>query len=286
MKPSCPISVLQTDRPEVSNLLIRPHQPEASRRVLHVTPASAGWTYVGFDLYHLRPGDAVAEITADREVVLVLIDGKAEITAGKQNFGTLGQRMSVFEKTRPWSVYVPNASDWSARAATACTLAVCSAPGRGGHKARVIAPEDITPVTRGKGANTRHVHPIAMEDADIADSLLVVEVYTPDGNWSSYPSHRHDEDDFPAITLLEETYYHRLNPPQGFGFHRVYTEDGSLDEVMTVRDGDVVLVPRGHHPYGSAYGYETYYLNVMAGPLRKWRFKNDPAHDWIARRDA
>lgn len=270
----------------MSPLLIRPHSPDADGRVLHVTPQSAGWTYVGFDLYELKPGDTVARPTGSREVVLVLIDGKAEISAGGTSLGELGQRMSVFEKTRPWSVYVPDRSEWQARATTACTLAVCSAPGKGGHPVRVIAPDDITPITRGKGANTRHVHPITMEDTDFADSLLVVEVYTPDGNWSSYPSHRHDEDDFPNITLLEETYYHRLNPSQGFGFHRVYTEDGSLDEVMTVRDGDVVLVPKGHHPYGSAYGYETYYLNVMAGPLRKWRFKNDPAHDWIAQRDA
>ena len=93
------------------------------------------------------------------------------------------------------------------------------------------------------------------------------------------------EDAFPDITYLEEVYYHRLNPAQGFGFQRVYTEDGSLDEAIAVKDGDVVLVPRGHHPAGVPYGYEMYYLNVMAGPLRKWRFKNDPEHDWIYQRD-
>ena len=88
------------------------------------------------------------------------------------------------------------------------------------------------------------------------------------------------------MTYLEETYYHRLNPSQGFGVQRVYTEDGSLDETMAVKDGDVVLVPKGHQPCAAPYGYEMYYLNVMAGPLRKWRFKNDPDHDWIAQRDA
>jgi len=113
----------------------------------------------------------------------------------------------------------------------------------------------------------------------------VTEVFTPQGNWSSYPSHRHDVDDYPNITYLDETYYHRLNPAQGFGVQRVYTEDGSLDETMAVKDGDVVLVPKGHHPCGAPYGYEMYYLNVMAGPLRKWRFVNDPDHDWIYQRD-
>jgi 5-deoxy-glucuronate isomerase len=88
------------------------------------------------------------------------------------------------------------------------------------------------------------------------------------------------------MTYLEETYYHRLNPAQGFGIQRVYTEDGALDETMAVKNHDLVLVPKGHHPCGAPYGYEMYYLNVMAGPLRKWRFQNDPDHDWIAQRDA
>jgi 5-deoxy-glucuronate isomerase len=124
-----------------------------------------------------------------------------------------------------------------------------------------------------------------MEQHDVADSLLVTEVFTPQGNWSSYPPHRHDEDDFPNITYLEETYYHRLNPAQGYATQRVWTEDGSLDETYSIANHDVVLVPRGHHPCGVPYGYELYYLNVMAGPIRKWRFKNHPEHNWIFERD-
>ena len=115
-----------------------------------------------------------------------------------------------------------------------------------------------------------------MEGEDYCDSLLVTEVFTPAGHWSSYPSHRHDEDDYPNITYLEETYYHRLNPGNGFGIQRVYTDDGQLDETMAVSDGDVVLVPRGHHPCGAPYGIEMYYLNVMAGPRRNWRFVPAP----------
>ncbi|WP_370196133.1 5-deoxy-glucuronate isomerase, partial [Aurantimonas coralicida] len=173
-----------------------------------------------------------------------------------------------------------------ATATTDCTLAICSAPGKSGHEAQVIGPTGISLEERGKGANTRYIHNIAMEGRDVADSLLVTEVYTPQGNWSSYPPHRHDEDDFPRMTYLEETYYHRLDPPQGFGFQRVFTDDGSLDETMTVHDGDVVLVPKGHHPCGAPHGYKMYYLNVMAGPRRQWRFENHPDHDWIAQRDA
>ncbi len=215
------------------------------------------------------------------EAILVLVEGKASISAAGRDWGVLGDRMNVFEKTPPHALYVPAGERWEAVARTECTLAVCLAPGSGGHAARRLGPEGIAAVSRGEGSNLRHIHNIAMEDADVADSLLVTEVFTPAGNWSSYPSHRHDEDDFPRITYLEETYYHRLNPARGFGIQRVYTEDGTLDETMAVRDGDVVLVPRGHHPCGAPHGYELYYLNVMAGPLRKWRFQADPAHAWL-----
>jgi myo-inositol catabolism protein IolC len=151
-------------------------------------------------------------------------------------------------------LYLPNGANWEAVAQTDCVIAVCSAPGKGGHEARRIGPEGITLSVRGKGANTRHINNIAMENEDFCDSLLVTEVFTPPGHWSSYPSHRHDEDDFPRITYLEETYYYRLKPSDGFGIQRVYTDDGMLDETMAVRNGDVVLVPRGHHPCGAPHG--------------------------------
>lgn len=272
----------------MGELLIR---PSGSRGKVHDitverarTAQSPDWSYVGFGLYRLQPGERVSEGTGDREVILVLVEGRAEIAAQGRDFGTLGERMNVFERKKPGCVYVPNASEWSASAVTACTLAVCTAPGTGNHPARVLDVPDL--VTRGKGANTRYIYPIAMEESDVADSLLVTEVFTPQGNWSSYPPHRHDEDRFPEMTYLEETYYHRLNPEQGYGHQRVFTEDGTLDETMSVSNHDVVLVPKGHHPCAAPYGYDMYYLNVMAGPLRKWRFRNHPDHDWIARRDA
>ena len=254
-------------------------------RVHDITPEAAGWGYVGFALYRLEPGDVAAEATGDREVILVLVEGKSAVTGAGQDWGVLGDRMNVFEKTPPHCLYLPGGTDWRAVATTPCTLAVCSAPGKGGHGARLLGPEGIALVPRGTGANRRYINNIAMEARDVADSLLVTEVFTPAGNWSSYPSHRHDEDDFPRMTYLEETYYHRLNPPQGFGIQRVYTEDGTLDETMAVKSHDVVLVPKGHHPCGAPHGYEMYYLNVMAGPLRKWCFQNDPDHDWVFRRD-
>ena len=270
-------------------------RPAGTRGLVHdITPESAGWRYAGFALYRLVPGEAAALRLDGREAILVLVEGRAEVEAGDTRFGEIGARMHVFEgdPTRasggvpPHALYVPPGVEWTVRATSDCTLAVCSAPSPGGRAPALIGPEGIATLTRGRGANTRHINPIAMEERDVADALLVTEVFTPAGNWSSYPPHRHDEDDFPRMTYLEETYYHRLDPAQGFGFQRVFTDDGSLDATMTVHDGDVVLVPRGHHPCGAPHGYGLYYLNVMAGPRRAWRFENHPDHDWIARRDA
>lgn len=258
----------------------------AHGKVHEITPTSAGWRYVGFSLYRLRAGETAAEVTGSNEVILVMLEGKASFRAAGRDWGVLGQRMDVFEKSPPHCLYLPNGADWRASAETECVIAVCAAPGKGGHPARRIGPEGITLTERGMGANTRHINNIAMENEDFCDSLLVTEVFTPAGHWSSYPPHRHDEDDFPRITYLEETYYHRLNPKDGFGIQRVYTDDGLLDETMAVKDGDVVLVPRGHHPCGAPYGFEMYYLNVMAGPRRNWRFVPAPEVEWIMKRNA
>lgn len=268
----------------MGNLLRRPFGTHG--KVHDITPQSAGWRHVGFALWRLRRGESVAEATDGREVILVMVEGKARLTGAGRDWGVLGERMSVFERTAPHCLYLPPGAAWQARAETDCVIAVCSAPGHGGHPARRIGPEGITLTERGRGTNTRYINNIAMEAEDYCDSLLVTEVFTPPGHWSSYPSHRHDEDDYPRITYLEETYYHRLDPASGFGIQRVYTDDRRLDETMAVSDGDVVLVPCGHHPCGAPYGVSMYYLNVMAGPLRKWRFVAAPEVEWILRRDA
>jgi 5-deoxy-glucuronate isomerase len=262
-------------------------RPAGRTGLVHdITPEGAGWQYVGFALWRLAAGARAGGATGDREAVLVIAEGHVRLHAGGSALGRLGTRMSVFDWVPPAAVYLPPGTPWQAEAETAAALAVCTAPARGRYPLQVIGPEGISPLARGRGTNTRHIHPIAMEERDVAGSLLVTEVLTPSGHWSSWPAHRHDEDDFPRMTYLEETYWHRLNPPQGFGIQRVFTEDGGLDETMAVSDDDVVLVPRGHHPCAAPYGYDMYYLNVMAGPLRRWRFANHPDHDWIAKRDA
>ncbi len=262
-------------------------KPSGNHGLVHdITAEGAGWGYVGFQLYRLAAGESASGNLGTDEAILVWVEGKGNLKGAGRDWGFLGDRMDVFERTPPHCVYLPGGSDWAVTATTDLVLAVCLAPAKGNYPAAQIGPVGIELTPRGKGTNTRYVNNIAMEGRDVAGSLLVTEVFTPSGHWSSYPSHRHDEDDFPRMTYLEETYYHRLNPAQGFGIQRVYTEDGALDQTMAVKNHDVVLVPKGHHPCGAPYGYDMYYLNVMAGPLRKWRFKNDPDHDWIAQRDA
>ena len=165
----------------------------------------------------------------------------------------------------------------------ALELAIGTAPGSGEGEPRLIDPDRMSREVRGQGTNERFVRNI-LPETEPAESLLVVEVITPGGHWSSYPPHKHDTATEGEETALEETYYHRVNPPQGFAIQRVYTDDRSLDETISVEDGDVVMVPRGYHPVGAPHGYDVYYLNVMAGPRRNWIFRNDPAHDWIVRK--
>lgn len=251
--------------------------------VVDVTPESAGWKYVGFRVYRLEAGQKVSALEKDREVCVVVLSGKADVTAGDRNFGAIGERDSVFQDMGPAAVFVPANNRIVVTGVTETEVAFCSAPGSADQRIRYIAPQEIEKEVRGEGTNTRMVRAI-LPQTEPADSLLIYEVITPAGNWSSYPPHKHDTDRIPAESALEETYYHLLNPPQGFAFQRVYTDDRSLDETMAVEHGDCVLVPKGYHPVGAPHGYDLYYLNVMAGPTRTWIFHNDPDHEWMLER--
>ena len=245
----------------------------------HITPENAGWTYVGFETRALAKGAQATHTPGGRETCVVFLSGKGRVTTAGFDSGIIGERDSVFAGL-PWSVYAPPHHRVTVEAETDCEIAICSAPATGKFPARLIAPKYVETAERGKGTNLRHIRNI-LSEKDEAESLLVVEVITPGGHWSSYPPHKHDTDDLPRQSFLEETYYHRMNPPQGFAFQRVYTDERDLDETILLSDRDVVMVPRGYHPVGAAHGYDLYYLNVMAGPQRIWRFHNDPAHEWL-----
>jgi len=199
----------------MSKLLVKPQAPDAEGRIHEVTPETAGWEHVGFAVYKLVAGQNLSRQTGDREHCLVLLSGKVSASVGGKDFGVIGGRTSPFEPD-PWSLYVPAGSNWSVTAQGPCELAICSAPGKAGVRpARVIAPADVGALTRGEGSNTRHVRNI-LPETESADGLLVVEVITPSGCWSSYPPHKHDQDNLPAESLLEETYYPPAQPAAGF----------------------------------------------------------------------
>jgi 5-deoxy-glucuronate isomerase len=244
-----------------------------------VTPKSAGWSYVGFEVERLERGDVLSRLTKRRELCAVMLSGTAEIKASEVRWNEVGARGSVFDGT-PDAIYVPPRHEVVVTARSEhCEIALCWAPATNGAEPALIRAADIKPFRRGSGRTERTIHNILMEDRP-AESLLVTEVLTPAGNWSSYPPHKHDTDDPPNESYLEETYYHRMARPEGFAVQLVYTEDRSVDEAIQVRDGDVVLVPRGYHPVAAGPGYDLYYLNVMAGPRRQWLVRTDPAHRW------
>ena len=258
----------------MSKLRVRSTEPDADGCVVRITPESAGWRYVGFEVYRLAEGTRLSRAFADRESCVVLLSGRAHLSAGGREWNDAGERATVFDGA-PTALYVPPGTEWSVEAADDLELAVCTAPAARGAELRLLAPRDMRHESRGSGGESREIDHILMEDAP-AESLLVTEVVTPAGHWSSYPPHKHDVDDPPRETYLEETYYHRVQPSNGFAFQRVYTSDGSLDESIGVGDGDVVLVPKGYHPVAAGARHDLYYLNVMAGPRREWRVTVDP----------
>jgi 5-deoxy-glucuronate isomerase len=261
-----------------SRLLVKPDLSPAASQVHRITPQSAGWNYVGFEVFDLAPPQRLDRDSGEREQCLVLLSGRATVSVGEQRFASIGERGTPFAG-KPFAVYAPARSRVSVIPESRCELAVCSAPAAGTLPPRLIAPEDVGEEVRGTGTNTRYIRNVLPASA-AAERLLVVEVVTPGGHWSSYPPHKHDSDRA-GETALEETYYHRLSRPGGFAFQRVYTDDRSLDETMTVEDRDVVLVPRGYHPVSAAHGFDLYYLNVMAGPVRRWQFSNAPGYEFL-----
>jgi 5-deoxy-glucuronate isomerase len=260
------------------HLLIKPRTD--SQEIASVTPQSAGWRYISFSARKLAPGETVSFLDNSNELCVVILSGIVSAQTQDAAWQEIGGRMSVFEDAAPYAVYLPPRARLTVTAKTDVELGVAGAPAKGELPARLIEPASIRRSVRGKGANIRYVCDILPQD-EPAECVLVVEVRTPSGNSSSYPPHKHDVDNIPIESQLEETYYHRINPPQGFVFQRVYTDSRDIDESMAVEDRNVVLVPRGYHPVVVPHGYESYYFNVMAGPKRVWHFHNDPAHEWM-----
>jgi len=262
----------------LTDLRIPSSAPDETGRLLAVTPELAGWTYVGFEAYRLSGAASVSRRLEGREACVVVLGGTCVLRCDR-GVWDLGTRATPFDGP-PAAAYLPPGTTFELTAPGGAEICIGTAPALRGPPARALLAADARVEVRGSGAMERRIHHILMEDRP-ASSLLVTEVVTPGGHWSSYPPHKHDENDPPRETQLEETYYHRLRDGRGFAVQRVYTDDRSLDETVAVRDGDLVLVPRGYHTVSAAPGYDLYYLNVMAGPRREWKVMFDPDHRWL-----
>ena len=249
---------------------------ELRRQARHgITPQTAGWSYLSFRSLRLEAGRELAGETKGEETAMVWLAGRAEV----EGMGAVGERADVWAG-KPHVVLFPPGSSYRVEAQTACEIALISAPADAGLPARVIRPDETGVEIRGSGVTQRTIHWILPESKP-ASRLILVEVFTPAGHWSTFPPHKHDTDDAPRERALEELYYYRFKREEGFAFQAIYTADRSLDVSLRTHHDDLVLVPRGYHVVSAAPGYDCYYLNAMAGPVREWLFTTDPDHAWL-----
>jgi 5-deoxy-glucuronate isomerase len=250
--------------------------PGMSGVAIDVTPRKAGWEYIRFAVRHVAAGRMWRTRTDGAECCVVLLRGAGEVSLDRGPVVPVGPRQDVFE-SYPHAVYLPHGHQLAFRATAPTELAVCLAPSTKQLEPRVVGPRECGYEIRGGGNATRQIVDI-LPPAFPADRLLVCEVFTPGGNWSSYPPHKHDVDDPPREVDLEEIYYYRMRAPEAYGIQRLYTGDGTRDTAHTVAHGDVVLVRDGYHPFVAAYGYDAYYLNVLAGTRRSMAASDDPRY--------
>jgi 5-deoxy-glucuronate isomerase len=243
-----------------------------------ITPESAGWEYAGLRVLDLVAGVAHRLNTGQDEVLVVPLTGSAEVCADGA-YARLAGRSGVFDALTDVA-YVPRDSELTLTSEAGGRFALATARAQRSLPFRHVQADEVAVELRGAGACSRQVNNLGTPDVLDADRLIVCEVLTPAGNWSSYPPHKHDEDG-PGETVLEEIYYFETS---GIGYQRVYgTPDRPVKVLAEVRGGDVVLVPHGWHgPSMAPPGYDLYYLNVMAGPgPRSWLVRDDPAHAWV-----
>jgi len=246
-----------------------------------LTRRRAGWDYVGFAVRQIAAGEAWSGRSGGDEVCLVLLAGFADArwsegTRAAARSVRFGPRRDVFSDY-PHAIYLPPRTSFTIAAKRRTEIAECRSPAARRCAARLIAPADCGLEVRGGGNATRQIIDILPPAAE-ADRLLVCEVLTPAGNWSSYPPHKHDRHAPPLEADLEETYYYRFSGREGYGLQRLYTSQDRAEQVLRVVDGDLVLVREGYHPFVAAPGCDAYYLNTLAGSFRSMAASDDPRY--------
>jgi 5-deoxy-glucuronate isomerase len=263
----------------MKELLLKPNPLAESGESLCITPETTGFDYLTCRIRRMLRGENFSSETAASELGIVVLGGRCSVESADGSWRDLGSRANVFAGM-PTALYLPIDTSFNVRAETDCELAFCFSRAEEKFPARLITPQEVEVEVRGGANATRQINHILKPDFP-AQRLLLVEVYTPSGNWSSYPPHKHDVHKPPDEVDLEEIYYYKIDRPEGYAIQRVYTPDRRIDQTLTVRDGEMVLIPEGYHPVVAAHGYNVYYLNALAGSARSMAASDDPNYAWV-----
>jgi 5-deoxy-glucuronate isomerase len=266
------------------SLLVTPN-PD-SPEYINITPESAQWDYLSFASRKMECGELWEFQTAENELALVILGGVCSVYSTLGEWENIGRRPDVFSGM-PYTLYLPRHTEFTVEAISdTLDIAYGWVPTDEDHPAKLVTPENVGIEIRGGDNFTRQINNMIPPGFD-CHRLVVVEVYTPSGNWSSYPGHKHDchRVDEHGILLeadLEEIYFYKIDKPEdGYAIQRVYTDDGSLDELVLARNNHLVKIPEGYHPVVSPPGYNTYYLNFLAGSAQSLMSHDDPQYDWV-----
>jgi 5-deoxy-glucuronate isomerase len=274
------------------NLVVHPGPGADPDVIVEVTPEIAGWETIHFQARRLTAGSSWSFLTGAHELALVVLGGTLDGASNRGRWLGLGQRANVFAGP-PYALYLPIDTDLTVTAVTDCEFALAWVAADRAFPPRLITPAEVGLEIRGGDHATRQINQM-MPPGFPCQRLVVVEVYTPGGNWSSYPPHKHDvhtvaPDGGLVQADLDEIYYYKINPPEGYALQRIYTDASSplhrsgfpVDAAVIAQDNDVVLIPEGYHPVSSPVGYTTYYLNVLAGSAQSLAAVDDPQFAWV-----
>ena len=276
---ACEISWFGDILSETRVLVSSVHPPaEHGGRLLEIPRHKAGWEWMSFFVTRLQPGEMLQTTTEGEEAAFVLLGGTcvADWGEGQRH---IGKRKTVFDGL-PYALYLPANNRLSFTAETLCEIAECRVPSRADLQPQLITPDDVTTSLRGGGNVSRQIVDV-LPPSFSADKLVVIEVYTPGGNWSSYPPHKHDTHNPPKEVDQDEIYYYRMARPEGFAFQYLYSDADINGRTVRAHDGDVVLIHSGYHAVVAGPGYDVYYLNFLAGTSRNLAVNEDQTHAWI-----
>jgi 5-deoxy-glucuronate isomerase len=252
---------------------------------IQVTPGTAGWDHLSFAARRMDRGDTWDFETGENELALVVLGGTCKVTSNIGKWTDLGRRPNVFAGM-PYTLFLPSETRFTVETESqSLDIAYGWCAAKEAYPSQLVKPSQVEIEIRGGGNVTRQINKM-IPPGFPCSRLVVVEVYTPSGNWSSYPPHKHDEHivDESGNVLeadLEEVYFYKMDRPEGFAYQRIYTPDRRIDEVILARDSYLVLSPQGYHPVVAAPGYNCYYLNMLAGSAQSLAATDDPEHAWV-----